>query len=135
MHDAIGVGIGKHFGNFDCDFESLRTAQPGQLCLFEIHTFDEFEYQNIAVFGLQKIVDTADIGVFQFGQEFRFLQESRLGFLVESLLSANGLDRHLAFELFVVAHVDFTHASSSQLIDDSDFADALAQKAHGNAPS
>ena len=68
-------------------------------------------------------MNRADVVVIELREESRFLEEPRLGVLVQTALVLDRLDRDLAAELLVAAEIDGPHSAFAEHIDDPDVSD------------
>ena len=109
MNDTIGMSVSKHFAYLNSDLEFFRLAEVINLHLIESCTLDQFEHQNISVFSFYEVINTADMGVFQFRKELSFSDQLGFGLFMEALLSAKSFKGHFAFKLFIITNIYFSH--------------------------
>jgi len=88
---------------------------------------DQLEDQAVGVLTLDEIVQLADRGVVELGQNPRLAEEAGLSIRVESLLGADDLEGDPALEGVVDAEVDRAHSALTELLDDSKMPDRVGQ--------
>jgi hypothetical protein len=83
--------------------------------------------ETVPLLALEVVVDLADVGVIELGQDAGFPKEARPRLRVQPSL-VDRLERDPSLELLVEADVDGAHPAPGQEIDDSDVPDPLAQE-------
>ncbi len=129
MNDALGMGRVQDGGDLYRDVQLGAEIQvligfPQSL------TFDEFKDQEVAAVDFQVIEDAADTRVIELGQKLGFPQETGFGGGGQAPAGGDGLDRHLALEVFIVGGVYVAHAALTQGRNDIEMAELTANQGH-----
>ena len=74
------------------------------------HSVHELEDDDVLLVPANELVDPADVGVVELGEDLCLAQEALACGAVQAPNGADDLERHLSLEHLVVAEEDLTHA-------------------------
>jgi hypothetical protein len=119
VHDALVVGLGEAFGDFDAEIENAGHPEP----LFfddvsELLAADELHDHESDAFRIVDLVDHGDVGMLKGSGGLRLLDEAALALGIGDEVGRQNLESDLAVQLGVHGTVDDAHAAAAQLIED-----------------
>jgi hypothetical protein len=111
----------------DCDLEELSEAkalswQQGRQCL----ALHQFHGDEVNAAGLFDGVNSHDVGVVQRSESFCLSREPSSTLCVAGEVWRQDFERNLAVKRNVLGHIDVTHATGRDLVQDLVVADPLA---------
>jgi hypothetical protein len=116
MDEALRVGSREPGGKLGAEANDFVELQRTG-CEFGVQSYSGYVLrdQEVSVFFLTEFEDGCNIGVIQAGEGKSFFTKTFAGILFGEQTRRQNLDRHLAFQLFVMGSVDNAHAARAYL--------------------
>lgn len=133
VDDAPGVGRGQGVADPVRDLEFPVLPEVGLEGLPQGAALDQLQDEEVRVLALDEVVDVADVGVVQQGEDLRLFEETLLDARLHAVPRPHGLEGDPSPELLVVAGVDVAVAARADQLDDADVSDSGAEEGHRSA--